>query len=110
MSLVDVSVSTLHAVERAVDDPAEASRRGRSGATAASVNSSVIMRRHVGLDHPDALGDADDAGRRRRRPCAAATLATVSVVMMPRPTAVGIGPRRAATGSRARPARIASIG
>ena len=41
--------------------------------------------RHVGLDHADTLGDADDAGPRRTPPHA--NLGWVSVVMMARATA-----------------------
>ena len=86
VSLVDVSVSIADAVERAVDDTPEDRRRARRRRPSASVSSTAIIVAMSGSIIPTPLAmPTTRAGR--RRPCAAATFGTVSVVMIPRAAA-----------------------
>ena len=108
VSLVDVSVSMLTQLN------VRSTTRRKRGVELVRVDVGVGQqhgdhRRHVGLDHPDALGDADDAAPVRRRPSPRPPWRTVSVVMIPAPR-----PRRRCPAGRGRhaatPARIRSIG
>ncbi len=67
MSFVLVSPSTLSWFHvRAAAGRRSEWRSG--GSTVASVRSDREHRRHPGVDHPDALGDAGDAGRAHGQP------------------------------------------
>ena len=107
-SLVDVSVSTLIAVERAVDDARIDLVRAAAASISASVNSSEMCVAMSGSIIPTPLAIPTT---RAAEPAtvADATLATVSVVIIP-----AAGPSASVRGSgagiAARPGRIRSIG
>ena len=108
VSLVDVSVSMLTQL-----NVRSTTRRNRSSSSAL-VDGGIRQqhgdhRRHVGLDHPDALGDADDPSRtaadRRRRPPWAPCRSSSSPAPPPRHRC-----RAGATARRRRRSRIRCSG